>query len=72
MDRYRAFLDDTCHNVGCTRVQFDDDFGGLVVIQDPSGRMKGYFHPDCLEEYGPDLGPGAAVLLKEASARRIT
>lgn len=29
--------------------------------------MKGYLHPMCVEEYGPELGPGAALLLKEAS-----
>ena len=29
--------------------------------------MKGHLHPGCLEEHGPNLGPGAAILLKEAS-----
>ncbi len=27
--------------------------------------MKGHLHPGCLEEHGPLLGPGAALLLKE-------
>lgn len=39
----------------------------MLLRQDPSGRMKGYFHPDVVEEHGPDLAPGAALLLKEAS-----
>ena len=40
------------------------------AMQDPSGRMKGHLHPGCLEEHGPNLGPGAAILLKEASKLR--
>eukprot|EP00752_Nemacystus_decipiens_P008272 g7396.t1 len=39
----------------------------IVELVDPSGRMKGYLHPGCLEEHGPFLGPGAALLLKEVS-----
>lgn len=29
--------------------------------------MRGYLHLGCMEEHGPDLAPGAALLLKEAS-----
>eukprot|EP00903_Cladosiphon_okamuranus_P019218 g17672.t1 len=39
----------------------------VVELVDPSGRIKGYLHPGCLEEHGPLLGPGAALLLKEVS-----
>ncbi|CAN0026633.1 unnamed protein product, partial [Pylaiella littoralis] len=39
----------------------------VVELVDPSGRIKGHLHPGCLEEHGPSLGPGAALLLKEVS-----
>ncbi|CAM9502581.1 unnamed protein product, partial [Ectocarpus fasciculatus] len=39
----------------------------IVELVDPSGRIKGHLHPGCLEEHGPYLGPGAALLLKEVS-----
>lgn len=32
--------------------------------------MKGHLHPGCLEEHGPLLGPGAALLLKEVRTRQ--
>lgn len=42
----------------------------VAITQDPSGRIKGYLHPGCLEEHGPLLGAGAALLLKEVRERR--
>ncbi|CAM9793757.1 unnamed protein product, partial [Ectocarpus sp. 12 AP-2014] len=39
----------------------------VVELVDPSGRIKGHLHPGCMEEHGPSLGPGAALLLKEVS-----
>jgi len=40
----------------------------FVLLQDPTGKINGYFHERVVNEYGPELGVGCVLLLSRVSS----
>ena len=48
-------------------IEHHQDMDTTVGLEDPTGRLEGYLHPDVVATAGVDLSKGAVLLIREAS-----